>query len=190
MMIASIPATPRNPGLGFWSELFSKGVCSGCPGQLAYPMGPCTCDQLKTGGVMNSPGWITPPAPQIERQMTVTGAWTPDVLWAIQTQRGVDTQTGQIIKQGPSVGTVKPPPPKDEDDWFSKYKWWLLGGAVLSGVALSMGSSRGYSAAKKAKQVAGVSTIAAALPVLLIVGGGLFLAGGLTGGVGVSKILS
>ena len=90
MMLAT--ATPRNPGLGLtWSHVWSGGYCPGCPGYSAWPMGPCSCEDLKAGpaipgtpGVVASPPWLTPPAPQTERQLTKPGAWTPDSLKACQ----------------------------------------------------------------------------------------------------------
>lgn len=77
--------------------------------------------------------------------------------------------------------------PGDDEDWFSKYKWWLLGGAVGLGVLTTIGGQRGAEAASKAAKT---STIASALPVLLVVGGGLLLVGTIGGGLGAASLLT
>jgi len=186
-----LAVTPRNPGLGVTgSQILSLGFCPGCPGYSTWPMGPCSCEDLKAGpaipetpGVVTSPPWITPPAPQTQEQMTQPGAWTPEVLWGIQAQRAVDTMAGTG-----TAGAVVSPTAKQ--DWFSEYKWWLLGGVATLGVLSGVGGTRGTQAAGRGVRKAKRSTIASALPVLLVAGGGLLLLGGIGGGIGAAKFLS
>ena len=186
------PVTPRNGGLGLtWSQIWSGGYCPGCPGYSVWPMGPCSCEDLKIGpgipgvpGRVTSPPWLTPPAPQTERQLTQPGAWTPDVLWGIQTQRAKD----QIAGVGVSGSPV--PPPGDKENWFDEYKWWLLGGAATIGIVAGIGGSRGAQAASRGARKAKITRIGSVIPVLLVAGAGLFLVGNITGGVGTAKFLS
>ncbi|KKK83329.1 hypothetical protein LCGC14_2794500, partial [marine sediment metagenome] len=78
----------------------------------------------------------TPPAPQTERQLTQPGAWTPDVLWGIQTQRAKD----QIAGVGVSGSPV--PPPGGKETWFDKYKWWIAAGVGVFVIGAATGGVR------------------------------------------------
>jgi len=80
--------------------------------------------------------------------------------------------------------------PTAKQDWFSEYKWWLLGGVATLGVLSGVGGTRGTQAAGRGVRKAKRSTIASALPVLLVAGGGLLLLGGIGGGIGAAKFLS
>ncbi len=81
-------------------------------------------------------------------------------------------------------------PPPEITEWFSEYKWWVIGGVATLGLLMGVGGARGTQAASRGARRAGSRRVGTVLPTLLLIGGGLFLVGNITGGIGTAKFLS
>lgn len=83
-------------------------------------------------GKIPAPKPMPPPiAPKTEEQMTVPGAWTPEMSTP-DLQAWIAEQQAQI-KAAEAAGTYNPAgnTPLPNAITWDKYKWWFIGGAAL-----------------------------------------------------------
>lgn len=113
-------------GRGFWNPwyLYVKSVNDGCNTAVgAY--------QYLEYGTVPKPTPIPPPvAPKTQEQMTVPGAWTPEMTNP-DIQAWIAAQQA-AIKAAEDKGTYNPEgnTPLPSATTWDKYKWWFIGGAA------------------------------------------------------------
>jgi hypothetical protein len=89
---------------------------------------------------------VVPAAPQTADQMTTPGEWTPDQALdgsiADYGQRLRDQIAADVAAGNYNPAGSLPVSAQDASDWWSTYKYWILGGACLVGGAVFLGGLR------------------------------------------------